>query len=111
MGGKMSREKGKRGEREWAAMLREHGCPEAYRGRQFHGRDDAPDVVCSWPWHFEVKRVESLNLAKALEQSIGDCGEDKIPAVAHRKNGKDWLVTVRAVDILPLLAIAYEDEA
>ncbi len=106
-----SRQKGAAGEREFAKLLLAHGCPEAYRGRQYHGRDEAPDVCCSWPIHLEVKRVQALNILKAMEQAVGDTGEDEIPAVAHRKNGKPWLITMHAEDLLPILAAHYEDEA
>ena len=105
-----SRDKGKRGELEWAAELRKHGA-DAARGRQYHGRDDAPDVVCSWPVHFEVKRVQQLRLGAAMRQAMGDCGEAAVPAVAHRMNNQPWLVTMRADDLLPLLAAIYGEEA
>jgi Holliday junction resolvase len=97
-----SRAKGKRGELELAAKLREHGLV-AYRGQQFSGGADSPDVVCeSLPdIHFEVKRVERLDLIGAMAQSVRDAG-DKTPVVAHRKNGDPWLVTMRLDDWLNL---------
>lgn len=93
-----SRQKGAVGEREWASWLNDWGYP-ARRGRQFHGRDDAPDVVCEAlaPLHFEVKRVERLNIREAIEQCRGDAN-GKIPVVAHRTNGTDWLITLSAED-------------
>jgi len=57
---KMSREKGKRGEREFCELLREHGF-DARRGQQFAGGPDSPDVVTDCPCHFEVKRTESFS--------------------------------------------------
>jgi hypothetical protein len=44
----MSRDKGKRGEREFAEMLREHGFASARRGVQTacRGGLTAPDVIC-----------------------------------------------------------------
>ena len=90
-----SREKGKRGEREFAAFLRENGI-EARRGQQFNGLE-GEDVVSSLPYHFEVKRVEKLNIEDAMKQSIED-GKEKTPVVAHRKNNKEWLITMRAID-------------
>jgi hypothetical protein len=50
-----SREKGKRGERQWRDELREQGFA-ARRGQQFSGGAESPDVVCdSLPWmHFEA---------------------------------------------------------
>tara|TARA_R110000824_G_scaffold5263_4_gene24423 strand:+ start:1227 stop:1595 length:369 start_codon:yes stop_codon:yes gene_type:complete len=93
--------KGKRGEREWAKWLRDNcDCKDARRGQQFRGGADSPDVVCGIPnTHCEVKRVEKLNLALAFAQALADCG-DAIPYVAHRKNLGDWMVTVRADDLL-----------
>ncbi len=60
--GRASREKGKRGERELAAKLRECGY-ECRRGVQYCGRTGAADVI-------------------------------GLPAVFHRRNNCDWLVTM-----------------
>ena len=62
------------GEREFAALLREHGF-DARRGQQFAGGADSPDVVSdALAWlHVEVKRVQNLNLADACVQAEGDC--------------------------------------
>lgn len=90
-------QKGKRGEREWRDVLRSFNY-EARRGRQFSGSPESPDVICSaLPFHHEVKLTETFNVYKALEQSKNDCG-DKIPLVAHRRNGKDWVVCFYAQD-------------
>ena len=96
-----SRQKGARGEREWAAVLRNWGYA-ARRGQQFSGSPDSPDVVTDCPFHFEVKRVQALNLDKAMRQAINDAGDD-MPAVAHRKNQGEWLVTMRALDFFNIL--------
>lgn len=105
--------KGKRGEREWAKWLRDNcDCKDARRGQQYQGGADSPDVVCGIPnTHCEVKRVESLNLGKAMAQSIADSG-DAIPYVAHRKNLGDWMVTVRADDLVAFarLIVGADDE-
>jgi Holliday junction resolvase len=91
-----SREKGKRGERQWRDELRAQGYA-ARRGQQFSGSPDSPDVVSEdLPWiHFEVKAVERLNIEDAMEQARRDCG-DKIPIVAHRRSFRAWLVTMTA---------------
>ena len=95
-----SRSKGKRGELEWAWYLREQLGLEARRGQQFSGSPDSPDVVGGFvDTHCEVKRVERLNVDSAMDQAVSDCG-DATPYVAHRKNRADWLITVRAVDLL-----------
>jgi hypothetical protein len=91
-------DKGKRGEREWAKWLRDNcNCKGARRGQQYRGGADSPDVVCGIPnTHCEVKRVESLNLGKAMAQAVADSDGDSIPYVAHRKNSGSWMVTVHA---------------
>jgi Holliday junction resolvase len=97
-----SREKGKRGERQWRDELRANGYA-ARRGQQFSGSPDSPDVVCdSLPWiHFEVKAVERLNIEDAMEQARRDAGQAgaapaKVPIVAHRRRFRPWLVTMEA---------------
>lgn len=95
-----SRQKGARGEREWAEYLRAAGI-DARRGQQFSGSPDSPDVVTALDDHFhaEVKRVEQLSIHVAMEKAEADCGEgSRMPYVAHRRNGKPWLVTMRACD-------------
>lgn len=90
MGGKRSREKGKRGEREIASLLREYGY-DARRGVQYKGGQDSPDVIGLPGTHIEVKRTERLNLYDALSQSKADAGDD-MPIVVHRKNNAEWVV-------------------
>lgn len=95
-----SRRKGAAGEREWAAWLNEHLGLNACRGRQYHGGPDSPDVANGVPGtHAEVKRVEKLNVDAAMAQAVADAGEH-CPYVAHRRNRRDWLVTVRGSDLL-----------
>ena len=96
-----SRSKGKRGELEWRDVIRSHGY-EARRGQQFSGNPDSPDVVTNLPYHFEVKRVERLNIDNAMKQAESECG-DKPPVVAHRKNGGQWMVTLLAPDFFNII--------
>lgn len=98
-----SRNKGKVGELELAAFLRERGH-EARRGQQFKGGAGSPDVVCdTLPGvHLECKRVEAGNLYNWLEQAISDAG-GKIPVVAHRRNRKDWVAILPLADLLKLM--------
>lgn len=96
-------QKGKRGEREWSAYLRDMGYADARRGQQFSGSPDSPDVVDGIPGtHAEVKRVEALNVGKAIEQAVADAGPDGVPYVAHRRNRQPWLITLRADDLVRL---------
>lgn len=87
---KMSREKGKRGEREFCELLREHGF-EARRGQQFAGGNDSPDVVTDCPCHFEVKRTESFS-PSYLAQAEHDAHPLLQPVVAWKRNGAPWRV-------------------
>ena len=80
-----SRAKGASGEREICKILREHGY-EARRGVQYSGYNGDADIITNIPgYHWEIKRVENLNLEKAMEQSIRDAKEGEVPIVAHRK--------------------------
>ena len=100
-----SRNKGKRGERQWRDELRANGY-HARRGQQFAGGSESPDVVCEeLDWiHFEVKAVERLNIEDAMDQARRDqarlgCNAAtaaKIPIVAHKRSHRRWLVTMEA---------------
>jgi Holliday junction resolvase len=95
--------KGKRGEREWAKYLREHGFTNARRGRQFRGSPDSPDVVDGIEGtHCEVKRTEKINVYDAMKQALDDAG-CKMAYVAHRRNDKRWLVILTADDFLKIM--------
>jgi Holliday junction resolvase len=98
-----SRNKGKRGELEFAHYLTDAGFP-ARRGQQFSGGKESPDVVCeSLPVHWEVKRTEAGNPYNWLDQAIDDAGADKIPVVAHRRSAKAWMAILPMKDFLTLL--------
>lgn len=91
--GNMQREKGKRGERELAALLREYGF-NSRRGQQYSGANGDADVVGLPGIHIEVKRVERLNISEAMKQSRLDTRPEEMPAVFHRRNQEGWLVTM-----------------
>jgi Holliday junction resolvase len=95
MGKINSRQKGARGEREFAGICRGYGY-EARRGQQYCGANGDADVVGLHGIHAEIKRVERLNLEDAIAQSVRDAKEGEIPMVAHRKNNYEWLITMRA---------------
>lgn len=100
-----SRAKGKAGELELAAYLRDHGI-EARRGQQFSGGTDSPDVVTSLSGvHIECKRTERTDLYGWMAQAISDAGE-KLPVVAHRKSRENWLAIMPLHELLKLLARA-----
>lgn len=101
MSGKRSRDKGKRGEREWALFCREHGY-DCHRTAQFRGNTgDAGDVEGLPGIHQEVKRTEALRPWDYMDQAIRDAqagGKDDMPIVAWKKNDHGWLVLMRAGD-------------
>ena len=95
-----SRAKGAKGERELAGKLKEYGY-DCRRGQQFSGIE-GEDVVGLDYIHIECKRVQSLNLDKAMEQAKRDAQEGQLPAVFHRKNNKKWKVTMEIDDWIKL---------
>lgn len=95
-----SKKKGATGEREFANYCKNKGF-DVRRTAQYNGKelDSKADVVGIPGIHIEVKRVEQLNIHKAMEQAIRDSeGHNEIPIVAHRKNNKKWLITMTADD-------------
>jgi hypothetical protein len=99
--GKASRRKGKSGELELAHIMQEYGFLDCHRSAQRAGSIESADLIGLPGLHPEVKRVERLNIQKAMEQAIRDSnGSDHIPAVFHRRNGTSWLVTLRLEDFV-----------
>lgn len=100
-----SRAKGKTGELEFVHFLMERNIT-ARRGQQFAGGGDSPDVMaagCLANYHLEVKRKESGNLYGWLDQAATDADLCKVPVVAHRRNGKRWVVILDARDFINLV--------
>lgn len=95
-----SRAKGARGEREFAAMLKTRFPQLDFaRGIQTRGGGaEAADVYGLPGFHFEVKRVEALNVWKALAQAQHDADPQSYAAVAFRRNRSGWYVAQPAED-------------
>lgn len=97
--GKASQRKGAQGERELAELLREALGVDTKRGAIPYG--GSADVEGLPLVHIECKRVESLSLYKAFEQSVRDAEKTgEIPAVFHRRNRKPWIVVMSLDDWL-----------
>lgn len=96
-----SRQKGAVGERELSHKLQEYGF-DTHRGQQYCGANGDADVVGIDGLHIECKRVEHLDYYKAMEQSEHDAREHEIPVVMHRKNRKEWLVTMKLDDFIKI---------
>lgn len=101
-----SRRKGVEGERSLAKKLREYGF-DCRRGQQFRGGGDSPDVVGLPGIHIECKRVEHLNIEKAMAQSRRDSMDtDDVPVVMHRKDREVWKVTMDLDDFMNMYIAA-----
>ena len=98
--------KGANGERELAGVLRDHGFVTERGGTCSYGKK--PDLSGLPGIHIEVKRVERLNINKAMQQAVADAVkfQDGAPTVFHRQNRSDWLVTMRLEDWIRI----YKDE-
>lgn len=98
-----SKQKGARGEREFSNFLKERGIG-ARRSQQYCGEAGDADVITDLETvHFEVKRVERLQLYDAMEQAKRDCQQKKIPIVAHKKNRGEWLAVLPMDTLLRIL--------
>jgi Holliday junction resolvase len=96
-----SRAKGKAGELELSAFLRDFGFA-ARRGQQFKGGGDSPDVLGLPGFHIECKRVEQGNPYDWLNQAERDSKTGDVPVVFHRRNRTRWIVVIDALDFLHL---------
>lgn len=96
-----SRRKGKEGELEVVRLLKDRGFDVA-RGQQHvgfakGGKSGTDDVIGLPGVHIEVKRVQQLNVEKAMQQSREDAeasGTDDVPVVFHRRDREPWKVTM-----------------
>lgn len=92
--GKMQREKGKRGERQVANILKAHGYDDAHRTAQARGdTGEAPDVTGLPGFHLEVKYQEKIYLDKWWDQAVEDSEKSgDIPLLVFRKKRRDWRI-------------------
>ncbi|RLE16525.1 MAG: hypothetical protein DRJ50_14940 [Actinobacteria bacterium] len=120
---KRERDRGKLGERELAAVFRARRWPNARRGQQRSGLDQADVVDGPDGCHFEVKRVERLVWRTAMQQAIDDAAaatvaagalarsaggvppSSVIPVVATRRNQDEWFALLRLDDLLDMLEV------
>lgn len=106
--GKLSREKGKRFEREVAHLFREYGY-DAHRTAQYRGNTgDAGDVEGVPGIHIEAKNQEKMHLYDWIDQSVSDAkaeGKGNLPVVIHKANSKPVLVTMRYDDWIQMYSV------
>lgn len=103
--GKMSRDKGKRGELCVKTLFHDHGY-DASRSAQHCGKTgQAADVIGVPGIHVEVKFQERMCLYDWMAQAISDSeanGNGNLPTVFHKQNRKELLVTMRFEDWMKL---------
>ena len=94
-----SKQKGARFERQLASIFRDYGY-EARRTAQYCGNTgDASDVVGLPGVHIEAKHQERMNLYEWVSQAKRDsAGTGRLPAVFHKKNHAEILVTMTLED-------------
>ena len=93
-----SKQKGARFERTLAGLFREYGYSDARRTAQYCGNTgDASDVVGLPGIHVEAKHAEAMRLYDWMDQAKRDAaanGKGNLPAVFHKKNHAEILVTM-----------------
>ena len=94
-----SKQKGARFERTLASKFREYGY-DARRTAQYCGNTgDASDVVGLPGIHIEAKHQETMRLYEWMSQAKRDSeGTGRLPAVFHKKNNAEILVTMTLED-------------
>ena len=101
-----SKEKGARFERELASRFRDYGYADSRRTAQYCGNTgDASDVIGLPYLHIEAKHQEKMYLYDWMEQAKRDAkagGENRLPAVFHKKNYADILVTMTLDDFMTI---------
>ena len=98
--GRHSRQKGKAGEREAAAVLQLHwNASEARRAQQFCGAAGDADLLGLPGLHYEVKRYAAIGALKFLEQAERDSKAGCTPFVMMRQDGDtEWAIMLRPSD-------------
>jgi Holliday junction resolvase len=99
-----SKQKGARFERKLASIFRDYGYMDSRRTAQYCGNTgDASDVVGLPGIHIEAKHQENMRLYDWMAQAVRDSnGSENLPAVFHKKNNADILVTMRLEDWMQL---------
>ena len=117
MGGRMSRDKGKRGERAACKALADvwPGLERIYG--QARMDSTSPDIDApGCPVFIEVKCEEQRSVYEAMRQALEvqdmltvralagtNSARPRPPVVVHKRNRGPWLVTVRACDLARLM--------
>lgn len=89
-----SKQKGARFERSLANILKTDYGYECRRGQQYCGANGDADVVGLKGIHIEAKHQERMQLYDWMAQAKNDAKEGELPAVFHKKNNCEILVTM-----------------
>lgn len=95
-----SKQKGARFERLLAGLFRAQGY-DCRRGQQYSGANGDADVVGLPFIHVEAKHQERMQLYDWMAQAKRDAaagGKNELPAVFHKKNNAEILVTMELAD-------------
>jgi Holliday junction resolvase len=90
-------QKGKRGERNLAAFLRDEGFDGAKRGQQHAGGVDSPDVVGVPGWHIECKCTAQIRLRDWMAQAERD-SKGKPWAILYKLPRGPWVTIIKATE-------------
>lgn len=97
-----SKQKGARFERLLASKLREYGY-DTRRTAQYCGKTgDAADVVGLPRIHIEAKHQERMQLYDWMAQAKRDAKDGLLPAVFHKRNNENILVTMELDDFMKI---------
>jgi|LakMenEpi03Aug12_release.lakeMendotaPanAssembly.Ray.scaffolds.fasta_scaffold588915_1 hypothetical protein len=101
------KQKGKRGELELCTELKGLFGWDVQRSVQYNGNaGDADLIVKGLPELFiECKRVQALNIPRAMSLAVQQAGPSKTAIVCHRRNHEPWLVTCQMSDLMALWRI------
>ena len=99
-----SKQKGARFERLLASIFRGYGYSDSRRTAQYCGNTgDASDVIGLPGLHIEAKHQEKMYLYDWMDQAIRDSKDTgKLPAVFHKKNRAEILVTMCLDDFMTI---------
>ena len=98
MGGKASRDKGQRGERAVAKMLREELGLESLSRNLSQTRNGGCDIAELEGWSIEVKYQETLHIPAWWQQTLDQCKNTK-PLLIYRKSRQPWKCIMLLSDV------------
>lgn len=105
-----SRAKGAKAEREFIGVHLAPLWPQACRNLDQFG-DDKRDSLHVAGVHWQIKRVEKLNIWAALRQAETEAASSDIPVVAFRRNHGGWYCAMAADYATGLLHVWSRDHA